>query len=194
MSDSKWIEIDDRTVCIMDKDLYFAIEENVSSLKARITQLEAQLAEPRNKCNCNCPSCSYCDNKLGGWTMSDEWSGFQTNLISITAKKMLRKMRDEYEARITELEAQLANQYQRIDRFVELVDQLEAQLAERWKPLPDGQYERPNWNHKGTNTLSVFANGAELETWHSDDKYQVDEISLPDNIRLCRLVTQEPTL
>ena len=93
MSDSKWIEIDDRTVCIMDKDLYFAIEENVSSLKARITQLEAQLAEPRNKCNCNCPSCSYCDNKLGGWTMSDEWSGFQTNLISITAKKMLRKMR-----------------------------------------------------------------------------------------------------
>jgi len=27
---------------------------------------EAQLAEARNKCNCNCPSCSYCDNKLGG--------------------------------------------------------------------------------------------------------------------------------
>ena len=73
------------------------------------------------------------------------------------------------------------------------ITELEAQLAQTWKPLPDGQYERPNWNHKGTNTLSVFANGAELETWHSDDKYQVDEISLPDNIRLCRLVTQEPT-
>ena len=101
--------------------------------------------------------------------------------------QLLLKMRADYEA-------QLANQYQRIEGFVELVDQLETQLAQRWEPLPDGQYERPNRNHKGTNTLSVFANGAELETWHSDDKYQVDEISLPDNIRLCRLVTQEPTL
>ena len=108
------------------------------------------------------------------------------NTLRDVGERVSYELRNEYEA-------QLSNQYQRIERFVELVDQLEAQLAQTWEPLPDGQYERPNRNHKGTNTLSVFANGAELETWHSDDKYQVDEISLPDNIRLCRLVTQEPT-
>ena len=130
---------------------------------------------------------------------SDDEINWQVDLSAASSedayrtKRMVRKVRDELQARITELEAQLSNQYQRIERFVELVDQLEAQLAQTWEPLPDGQYERPNWNHKGTITLSVFANGAELETWHSDDKYQVDEISLPDNIRLCRLVTQEPT-
>ncbi len=46
MSDeSKWMQFDDRTVCIMDKDLYIAIEENVTALRARIAELEAQLAE-----------------------------------------------------------------------------------------------------------------------------------------------------
>ena len=44
--------------------------------------------------------------------------------------RLLLKMRADYEA-------QLANQYQRIEGFVELVDQLEAQLAQRDAIPPD---------------------------------------------------------
>ena len=44
--------------------------------------------------------------------------------------QLLVKIRDDYEA-------QLANQYQRIEGFVELVDQLEAQLAQRDAIPPD---------------------------------------------------------
>lgn len=39
------------------------------------------------------------------------------------------------EQRIAELEAQLANQYERIDGFVQLVRELETKLAERWEPV-----------------------------------------------------------
>jgi len=95
--------------------------------------------------------------------------------------RLLLKMRADYEA-------QLANQYQRIEGFVELVDQLEAQLAQQWEPLPDGEYRSVAdiWG-----TFSVFGNGA-------PDAYPV--IRQGDNIvmldmgdAICRLVTQEPT-
>ena len=86
--------------------------------------------------------------------------------------------RVSYELR-NEYEAQLSNQYQRIERFVELVNQLEAQLAQRWEPLPDGAYG------------DLIVSGNEVNLWATDAHgLQWDASAvLPDNIRLCRLVT-----
>ncbi len=103
------------------------------------------------------------------------------------------ELRNDYEARITELEAQLAesredyrvadNENGRLREFKQL---LEAQLAQRWEPLPDGEH-RSVADIFGT--FSVFGNGA-------PDAYPV--IRQGDNIvmldmgdAICRLVTQE---
>ena len=117
---------------------------------------------------------------------SDEKINWQVDLSAASAqeayrtKKMVRKVRDDYEA-------QLSNQYQRIERFVELVNQLEAQLAQRWEPLPDGVYDCQH------DSCKVTVDGEWLEA--SDELYSVSvSVALLDNIRLCRLVTQEPTL
>jgi hypothetical protein len=56
-----------------------------------------------------------------------------------------------------------------------------------WEPLPDGKYERPNWDGNGTLITAVLCDGTELEQWHSSNDKAVDEISL-GNLRLCRLV------
>jgi len=89
--------------------------------------------------------------------------------------QLLLKMRADYEA-------QLANQYQRIEGFVELVDQLETQLAQRWEPLPDGSYDDFTLINDGK-AVVIFIN----QDW-GDETFHLE----PD-IRLCRLVTQEPT-
>jgi len=93
--------------------------------------------------------------------------------------QLLVKMRGDYEA-------QLANQYQRIERFVELVNQLEAQLAQTWQPLPDGEITSFTYVDNGGKLLGVYA-GDDYTDWYATE-------DLPDDIRLCRLVTQEPTL
>lgn len=78
------------------------------------------------------------------------------------------ELRNAYEARIAELEAQ---------------------LSQTWQPLPDGEYNPiPNY------TINVYSNGSQLEAWAGDiDKNPVHEISLLD-YRLCRLVESQPTL
>ena len=186
---------------------------------------------------------------------ADELDGgpYRYHVIS----QLLVKIRGDYEA-------QLANQYQRIDRFVELVDQLErklaeateantsctiyiasqmdriteleqervtlwhtintqatyaeeleaqlaesredyrvadnengrlrefkqlleAQLAQTWQPVEDGEY----------NNVMVARNGEVLSVLERDDLLGYSFWSgrfIADNIRLCRVVTQEPTL
>ena len=106
---------------------------------------------------------------------TDELDGgpYRYHVIS----QLLVKIRGDYEA-------QLANQYQRIELFVELVNQLEAhrnnyeariaeleaQLAQRWESLPISQVVQ--YNGEWPVIPAEYAN---------------------DQIALCRLVTQEPT-
>jgi len=61
--------------------------------------------------------------------LADKSAGKATPMTQLIEAKMI-ELRDYYEA-------QLANQYQRIEGFVELVDQLEAQLAQRDAIPPD---------------------------------------------------------
>ena len=97
--------------------------------------------------------------------------------------QLLVKMRGDYEA-------QLANQYQRIERFVELVNQLEAQLAERWEPVDE--------KFILTYDTGLVDTPKQFVRWNADDESVLvgkDDGSfyhcpLPDNIRLCRLVTK----
>ena len=103
------------------------------------------------------------------------------------AIKVATTIRDDYEE-------QLANQYQRIERFVELVNQLEAQLAERWQPVAA--------NFILTHDTGLVDTPKQFVRWNADDESIITgeddgnfyHCPLPDNIRLCRLVTQEPTL
>jgi len=129
------------------------------------------------------------------------------NTLRDVGERVSYELRNEYEA-------QLSNQYQRIERFVELVDQLErklaeateantsctiyiasqmerigdleAQLAQRWQPLPDGEITSFTYVDNGGKLLGVYA-GDDYTDWYATE-------DLPDDIRLCRLVTQEPTL
>jgi len=128
---------------------------------------------------------------------SDDEINWQVDLSAASSedayrtKRMVRKVRDELQARITELEAQLSNQYQRIERFVELVDQLEAQLAERWEPLPDDFTFTPTTERlPGYPTEFRITNqGRTLIFAEYDTEYELD---LHDKA-ICRRVTQEPT-
>lgn len=72
---------------------------------------------------------------------------------------------------------------------------LRQQLAarEEWEPVADGVYTHPNWDNNGEVTLAVGYNGSELEEWHSSNPSDVEEIGLPDDIRLCRRKAQEPS-
>ena len=116
---------------------------------------------------------------------TDELDG--TVYVRHVISQLLVKMRGDYEA-------QLSNQYQRIDRFVELVNQLEAQLAQRWQPVAA--------NFILTHDTGLVDTPKQFVRWNADDESVLvgkDDGSfyhcpLPDNIRLCRLVTQEPTL
>ena len=76
-----------------------------------------------------------------------------------------------------------------IGRLEARIAELEAQLAQTWQPLPDGEY-RSVADILGT--FSVFGNGA-------PDAYPVirqgDNIAMLDmGDAICRLVTQEPTM
>ena len=93
---------------------------------------------------------------------TDELDG--TVYVRHVISQLLVKMRGDYEA-------QLSNQYQRIERFVELVNQLEAQLAQTWQPLPISQVVQ--YNGEWPAMPAEYAN---------------------DELAICRLVTQEPTL
>lgn len=87
-----------------------------------------------------------------------------------------REMRDEYQARIAELQGQV-----------------DAARAGSFVPLPDGEYTMQGWGDH-TYTLFVSCDGAELEAWGDDDenKYKdgspkrVEEIGVGE-YRLCRL-------
>ena len=67
------------------------------------------------------------------------------------------------------------------------ITELEAQLAQTWKPLPDGQYAA---QHNGAyieldrDYLKVF------EPLLGRDYGDEAEVELPDDIRLCRLVSE----
>ena len=63
---------------------------------------------------------------------------------------------------------------------------LRAQLAQRWQPLPDGEITSFTYVDNGGKLLGVYA-GDDYTDWYATE-------DLPDDIRLCRLVTQEPTL
>ena len=79
------------------------------------------------------------------------------------AAVLMEHVRNDYEARITELEAQ---------------------LAQTWQPLPDGRLK--------TNTSIEFGVYGNRLNYYFGGPYAA-MASLPDNIRLCRLVTPEPT-
>jgi len=101
---------------------------------------------------------------------------------------ILRGKRDAYEARIAELEQQVANKEALIVQLVEIDmpaledanERLEAQLAQTWQPLPDGEVGSFTYIDNGGKSLGVYA-GNDYTDWYATD-------DLPDNIRLCRLV------
>ncbi len=116
------------------------------------------------------------------------------NVLRDVGERVSYELRNDYEA-------QLSNQYQRIERFVELVNQLEAQLAQTWQPLPDGLYLDDalaiayNGKDIGLKIDDVYANDdwASNYEWLSDCEIR-DYRAKDQELRLCRLVTQEPTL
>ena len=78
------------------------------------------------------------------------------------ARNLARHMRNDYEARIAELEAQ---------------------LAQTWQPLPDGEVTSFAYVDNGGKVLGVYA-GDDYTDWYATE-------DLPDDVRLCGRKPQE---
>ena len=91
--------------------------------------------------------------------------GDNMRLYIADAATVAEQVRDEYEARIAELEQE---------------------LAQRWEPLPDGAVTETTYGERVEIMTGSLINIIDGE----DDCHGYE---LPDNIRLCRRVTQEPT-
>jgi len=122
------------------------------------------------------------------------------NVLRDVGERVSYELRNDYEVRITELEQKLsrAAQYKGAEAypcplcryedgiFVEScamhnrIAELEAQLAQTWQPLPDGEVSSFIYIDNGGKLLGVFA-GDDYTDWYATE-------DLPDNIRLCRLV------
>lgn len=116
------------------------------------------------------------------------------NTLRDVGERVSYELRDEYEGVIGSLVSDNNRIFdraaKRISEIYELrarITELEAQLAQRWQPLPDGVYDCQH------DSCKVTVDGEWLQA--SDELYSVSvPVALLDNIRLCRLVTQEPTL
>lgn len=82
--------------------------------------------------------------------------------------------------------------YKKLQAEAKLCDAALAKLATapdaqgEWQPVPDGMYEYPNWNDKGTVIIRILNDGAELEQWHNSLPDDIEEISLSSDYRLCQ--------
>ena len=113
------------------------------------------------------------------------------NTLRDVGERVSYELRNDYESRIAELEAQLAESredYRVADneneRLRESKQLLEAQLAQTWQPV--GQLKRACTCGDCRNLFGM-ENEKLLTIADGQDKLSV---VLPDNIRLCRLVTK----
>jgi hypothetical protein len=127
----------------------------------------------------------------------------QVSLLRGQMLNLFRRFQQPTDARITELEQEQIALWHTINTQATYAEELEAQLAQRWQPLPDGivyhytESIAAEWNYpayvESIEFLEVRDNG-NIIACGSMPKEDEHEANLPDNIRLCRLVTQEPTL
>jgi len=174
--------VDAEAVCKLIRDTY---EAELDRLRQQVADLEAQV---KGLLELNERNVNDALRRIRAGDSSLELAG-----IAITEL-------GKSEARVAELEAQLAEEKERdkhyysetADIVIELTkqnEQLKAQLvvASQWQPLPDGRYggESPDGSDKWW--LRVSDNGDTLEQWSDSDKEEVEIGSLSFfNVRLCR--------
>lgn len=107
-------------------------------------------------------------------------------VLLIDADLLFRLVQSDYEADRAALQARIDELEAERDQLAQEVEGLKTELeaAQEWQPVPDGMYEYPNWNGKGTLIIRILNDGAELEQWHNSLPDDIEEISLSSDYRL----------
>ena len=100
-------------------------------------------------------------------------------------RNLITAVRDDYEARIAELEQERIALWHTINTQATYAEELEAQLAQTWQPV--GHFKRA-CTCRDCRNLYGMENESLLTIQSGNNISNILSVVLPDDIRLCRLV------